>query len=59
MRQLGVGSLEVGKDADIVIWSGDPFELTAGPERVFIKGREMSRETRQTKLLEKYRTLPR
>lgn len=54
-----VGSLEVGKDADIVIWSGDPFELTTGPERVFIKGREMPRDTRQTQLLEKYRKLPR
>jgi imidazolonepropionase-like amidohydrolase len=39
-----VGSLEVGKDADLVIWSGDPFELTAGAERVFIKGVEVSRE---------------
>jgi imidazolonepropionase-like amidohydrolase len=53
-----VGSLEVGKDADFVIWSGDPFELTTGPERVFIKGVEMARDTRQTKLLEKYRKLP-
>jgi len=54
-----VGSLEVGKDADLVIWSGDPFELTAGAERVFIKGVEMSRDTRQRALLQKYRTLPR
>ena len=54
-----VGSLEVGKDADLVIWSGDPFELTAGAERVFIKGVEVSRDTRQRQLLNKYRTLPR
>lgn len=54
-----LGSLEVGKDADVVIWSGDPFELTTGAERVFIKGREMPRDTRQTQLLEKYRKLPR
>jgi imidazolonepropionase-like amidohydrolase len=54
-----VGSLEVGKDADVVIWSGDPFELTTGAERVFIKGREMPRETRQTQLLERYRKVPR
>jgi hypothetical protein len=25
-----VGSLEVGKDADLVVWSGDPFEVTTG-----------------------------
>ena len=54
-----VGSIEVGKDADLVVWSGDPFELTTGAERVFIKGVEMSRDTRQKQLLEKYRRLPR
>ena len=53
-----VGSIEVGKDADLVIWSGnDPFELTSGAERVFIKGREMPRDTRQRALLERYRKL--
>ncbi len=53
-----VGSLEAGKDADVVVWSGDPFELTTGAEHVFIKGVEVSRETRQKQLLNKYRTLP-
>jgi imidazolonepropionase-like amidohydrolase len=52
-----LGSLEVGKDADVVVWSGDPFELTTGAERVFIAGREVPRETRQRQLLEKYRVL--
>lgn len=52
-----LGSIEVGKDADVVIWSGDPFELTTGPERVFIAGREMSKDTRQRQLFEKYRIL--
>jgi len=52
-----VGSLEVGKDADLVVWSGDPFELTTGAERVFISGREMSRDTRQKQLFEKYRVI--
>jgi imidazolonepropionase-like amidohydrolase len=54
-----VGSIDVGKDADLVIWSGDPFELTAGAERVFIKGVEVPRDTRQRALLNKYRTIPR
>jgi len=53
------GSLEAGKDADLVIWSGDPFELTTAAEHVFIRGREMSKETRQTLLFEKYRTITR
>ena len=52
-----VGSLEVGKDADLVVWSGDPFELTTGAEHVFINGREMSQDTRQKRLFEKYRVI--
>jgi len=53
------GSLEVGKDADLVVWSGDPFELTTAAEHVFIGGREMSKDTRQKALFEKYRILSR
>jgi imidazolonepropionase-like amidohydrolase len=53
------GSLEAGKDADIVVWSGDPFELTTHAEKVFIRGREMPMRTRQTELLERYRTIGR
>jgi imidazolonepropionase-like amidohydrolase len=53
------GSLEAGKDADVVVWSGDPFELTTSAEHVFIRGREMPKETRQRQLLERYRDLQR
>lgn len=52
-----VGSLEAGKDADVVVWSGDPFELSTAAEHVFIKGREMPADTRQKALLERYRTI--
>lgn len=51
------GSLEVGKDADLVIWSGDPFELTTNVEAVFIGGREMPKDSRQKQLLDRYRTV--
>lgn len=34
-----VGSLAEGRDADIVIWSGDPLDTTSVAERVFIDGR--------------------
>jgi imidazolonepropionase-like amidohydrolase len=55
-----VGSIEAGKDADLVIWpTADPFELTSGAERVFIKGREVPRETRQRALLDRYRRIAR
>ena len=36
-----VGSLESGKDADIVIWSGDPFEFYSNVEQVFINGNKV------------------
>ncbi|MFX1368040.1 MAG: amidohydrolase [Promethearchaeota archaeon] len=39
-----IGSLEPGKDADIVVWSGDPFDFYSKVERVFINGKEISLE---------------
>ncbi|ABS60203.1 amidohydrolase [Fervidobacterium nodosum Rt17-B1] len=36
-----VGSIEVGKDADIVIWDNDPFLPQAKVEKVFIEGKEI------------------
>ncbi|MEQ8316889.1 MAG: amidohydrolase family protein [Phycisphaerales bacterium] len=35
-----VGSLEAGKDADLVIWSGDPLSTMSRAERVYVDGRE-------------------
>ncbi len=39
-----VGSLEPGKDADVVIWSGHPFEFYSKVERMFINGDEITIE---------------
>ncbi|HTS99444.1 MAG TPA: amidohydrolase [Streptosporangiaceae bacterium] len=36
-----IGSLEPGKDADLVIWSGDPLDVTSRAERAFQDGREI------------------
>ena len=36
MRKLG--SLKAGKNADIVIWSGDPFSVYSKAEEVYIDG---------------------
>jgi imidazolonepropionase-like amidohydrolase len=33
-----IGSLEPGKDADAVIWSGDPFSIYSKADQVFIDG---------------------
>jgi imidazolonepropionase-like amidohydrolase len=49
------GTLEPGKDADVVIWDGDPLELTSFPTAVFIRGREMPRTSRQIELRDRYR----
>lgn len=39
-----VGSLEVGKDADLALYDGDPFEYTTHCLAVFINGREFPGE---------------
>lgn len=51
------GTLEPGKDADLVVWDGDPLEVTTFAERVFIAGREMPAANRQTALRDRYRDL--
>ncbi len=51
-----IGSLEVGKVADIVITDGDLLEMRTNIEHLLIGGREVSLETRHTKLYESYRT---
>ena len=62
-RMLGLGdqlgSLEVGKIADVVVWDGDPLELSSQAEAVFINGVRQSLENRQTKLLQRYRDISR
>ena len=53
------GTLEPGRQADVVIWSGDPFEVTTVAEHVFIEGTEVPPDSRQRMLFERYRTLGR
>ncbi len=49
------GSLEPGKDADLVIWDGDPLEVTTYADVVLIRGVEIPMESRQTLLRDRYR----
>jgi imidazolonepropionase-like amidohydrolase len=53
-----VGSLQAGRAANVVIWSGDPFEFTTRAERVFVRGREYTERTRQDLLTDRYKSLP-
>ena len=38
-----LGSIEPGKDADLVIWSGDPLDVMSRAERAFVAGEEIYR----------------
>ncbi|HCJ50205.1 MAG TPA: amidohydrolase, partial [Microbacterium sp.] len=40
-----VGALETGRDADIVVWSGDPLAIDSRVERVLIGGRDVIEPT--------------
>jgi len=53
-----VGSLAPGKDANVVIWSGDPFEFATTADEVLIRGRRVTSPSRQDMLMQRYRTLP-
>jgi imidazolonepropionase-like amidohydrolase len=50
----GNGSLARGRPADLVLWSGDPLEVTTLADRVFIQGVAQSMHSRQTELRERY-----
>ena len=52
--EKSVGSIEPGKDADFVIWTDDPLELTSYPEQVYIQGTAVSMASRQTLLRDRY-----
>ena len=52
------GSLEVGKSADLFLSDGDPLEVKTQVKMVFIQGRNVSLENRQTRLYQKYMARP-
>jgi imidazolonepropionase-like amidohydrolase len=53
-----VGSIAVGKVANVVVWSGDPFEFSTVPEHVLVHGVESTRRTREDELTDRYKTQP-
>jgi imidazolonepropionase-like amidohydrolase len=50
-----VGTLEVGKDADLIITTGDPLEVVTDIVFEFIAGRAVSLESKHTRLYERFR----
>ena len=50
-----VGSLDVGKDATMIVTTGDPLEISNSVTIEFIQGKNISLESRHTRLYEKYK----
>lgn len=57
--QAQLGTLEAGKLGDVVIWDGDPLEVTSAAEAVFINGQLQDLNNRQTMLRDRYSDLSR
>jgi imidazolonepropionase-like amidohydrolase len=53
-----IGALAVGREGNVVVWSGDPFELSTSPEHVFVRGRKITTPTREELLTDRYKRLP-
>ena len=51
-----VGSLEVGKDATLIVTNGDPLEVVTQIERAYIGGRRVDLSSKHTDLYDKYQT---
>jgi imidazolonepropionase-like amidohydrolase len=48
------GSIARGRPADLVLWSGDPLEVSTLAQRVFIEGQSQPMQSRQTLLRDRY-----
>jgi imidazolonepropionase-like amidohydrolase len=48
------GALSPGKDADVVIWRGDPLDVSGWPDAVYVRGVRASLKTRQGALRDRY-----
>ena len=53
-----LGSLEVGKLANVILTDGDPLEMKTNLKHLFIAGEKISLKSKHTKLYEKFRKRP-
>ncbi|MEY8212036.1 MAG: amidohydrolase family protein, partial [Gammaproteobacteria bacterium] len=49
-----LGTIEVGKVADLVVWDGNPLEVSSFATSVFIDGKQVSLVSRSTRLRDRY-----
>ena len=52
------GSIEKGKDATFIAVNGSILDIRAKPQRMWIGGREVSLDSRHTRLYDKFRARP-
>ncbi len=61
-QALGVGDrlgrIEPGLHADLVLWDGDPLEVSTLADAVWMRGRAMPMRSRQTELRDRYLQAP-
>ena len=51
---LNAGRIAVGKNADVVLWSADPFEISTKVDSMWINGEQVSTKSRQDALRDRY-----
>ena len=49
-----IGSIEVGKDADLLIWDGHPLEVSSFTTKIYIDGKNINTITRSQRLRDRY-----
>ena len=49
-----IGSIEVGKTADLVLWTGDPLDVSSTAEVMWLAGKNTPLVSRQTRLRDRY-----
>ncbi len=54
--KLNTGRISVGKNADLVLWSADPFEISTKVIALWINGKAVTTESRQDALRKRYTT---
>lgn len=49
-----IGTIAVGRKADLVLWSGDPLDVNSTADQVWFDGRAIEMRSRQTELRDRY-----
>ena len=52
--KLNAGRISIGKNADLVLWSADPFEISTKVNALWINGKALTTKSRQDDLRNRY-----